>query len=296
MNITDHLEKLKYFYEVARVGSLKAASEVVFISQPSLTKSIKILEEVIGSHLFIRLPRGMKLTKEGEVLYSYCQKLFGSIAEMEQKLSHPDDPLAGTLRIGTYDSIAVYFWPKFLQKFLIKYKNLNIELTTGRSSEMQEKLDNGELDLILIVDPKANLNIKVETLRTDYFKLYQTTKKTKVYKSIDDAPILAMPNTLVGVQTIKDLLFRSGLGPRETFSISSLESIKELAINGIGFGLLPQMVAKEPLAQGKIEEVKVSKFPSKGIGKHSIGVAYHTYRKESVIIKELLKAIKLYEF
>ena len=160
MNLTDHLEKLKYFHEVARLGTLKQASETVFISQPSLTKSIKILEEVIESPLFIRMPRGMKLTHEGELLYSYTQKLFASIADMEQKLSHPEDPMAGSLRIGTYDSIGTYFWPKFLKSFLNRYKKLEIELTTGRSSEMQTQLEAGKLDLILIVDPKASENIE----------------------------------------------------------------------------------------------------------------------------------------
>ena len=117
MNLADHLEKLKYFYEVGRLGSLKRASESVFISQPSLTKSIKILEDVIGSPLFIRLPRGMKLTKEGEILHSHCQKLFASITNIEQELTYPDDPLAGSLRIGTYDSIAIYFSNEGAQVF-----------------------------------------------------------------------------------------------------------------------------------------------------------------------------------
>lgn len=296
MNLADHLEKLKYFYEVARLGSLKKASESVYISQPSLTKSIKILEDVVGSPLFIRLPRGMKLTKEGEILHSHCQKLFASIADMEQELTYPDDPLAGSLRIGTYDSIGIYFWPKFLQKFLVQHEKLDIDLSTGLSSEMQEKLDSGALDLVLIVDPKATQNIEVEILKKDSFKLYQTTKSKKVFKATDDAPIIAMPTASAGIQSIKDLLHKSGLGDRKIYSTSSLESAKELTTNGVGIGLLPQMVAQSSVESKRIAEVKLKSFPKGGVGQHTIGIAYHTYRKDSDLIKELIKAIKKYEF
>jgi DNA-binding transcriptional LysR family regulator len=296
MNLVDHLEKLKYFYEVAKEGSLKKASETVFISQPSLTKSIKILEDVVGNPLFIRMPRGMKLTKEGEVLYSYCHQLFASISDMEQRIVNPDDPLAGSLRIGTYESISIYFWPKFLQSFLTKHKKLNIELTTGRSHEMQQKLYAGELDLILIVDPKDSQNIKVEPLHTDSFKLYQSTKKTKVYDEFDEAPIIAMPTAAAGTQSIRDLLHKTGLEDRKIYSTSSLESAKELTLHGIGLGLLPEMVVKSAIQAKKITEVKLKGFPKQGIGQHSIGIAYHAYRKDSAIIKELIKAIKKYDF
>lgn len=296
MNLTDHLEKLNYFYEVARLGSLKKASETVFISQPSLTKSIKILEDVIGSPLFIRLPRGMKLTKEGEVLYSHCQKLFATVTDMEQELSYPDDPLAGSLKVGTYDSIGIYFWPKFLKKFLLKNERLDIELVTGRSYEMQEKLDSGLLDLILIVDPKATQNIEVDILKKDSFKFYQTTNSKKVYKSIETAPIIAMPTASAGIQSIKDLLNKTKIEKRKIHSTSSLESAKELTINGIGIGLLPQMVAKSAIESKKIKEVKLKELPITGVGQHTIGIGYNSYRKDSELIKALIKAIKAHDF
>lgn len=296
MNLADHLEKLKYFYEIARVGSLKKASEKVFISQPSLTKSLKILEDVVGSTLFIRLPRGMQLTKEGELLFNFCHKLFASITDMEQKLSYPDDPMAGSIRIGTYDSIAVYFWPKFLQKFLIKNKKLNIDLTTGRSQLMQAKLEAGELDLVLIVDPKPSPGIEVDILKKDSFKLYQMTKTKKVYQDLADAPVIVMPSASAGMQNLKDLLDKSGLNNRKLYSVSSLEAAKELIINGIGIGLLPEMVAKTPIKQNKIKEVKLNKFPLAGIGQHTIGIAYHTYRKDSQLIKTMVSTLKEHHF
>ncbi len=296
MKLTDHLEKLNYFYEVARLGSLKKASESVYISQPSLTKSIKILEDVVGVPLFTRLPRGMKLTKEGEILKEHCQKLFASISDMEQELTYPDDPLAGSLRIGTYDSIGIYFWPKFLQGFLTQHKNLDIDLRTGRSSEMQNALETGLIDLAVIVNPVESLNTHVDILKKDSFKLYETTSKRKVYQDKKNAPLIAMPTATTGIQSIKDILHKSGLGERKVYVTSSLESVKELTLNGIGIGLLPQMVAKSSLEHKKLNEIKLKGFPTKGIGEHTIGIIHHNFRRDSHLIKEIVKAIKDYSF
>ena len=104
-----------------------------------------------------------------------------------------------------------------------------------------------------------------------------------------------MPTASAGIQSIKDLLHKTGLGNQKIYSTSSLESAKELLINGIGIGLLPQMVAKSSVESKKIVEVKLKGFPENGIGKHTIGIAYHVYRKNSGLIKELIKAIKKYE-
>jgi len=297
MNLTDHLEKLKYFYEVAKVGSLKKASKTVFISQPSLTKSIKILESVVQKPLFIRLPRGMKLTKEGEILYKYCQKLFSTIIDIESKLTNPEDPFAGSLRIGTYDSIGIYFWPEFLRNFLCKYNKLDIHLTTGRSSEMQAKLDAFELDFILTIDPIQTSNINVKVIKKDTFKLYESSKKNKVYSHIDSAPIILMPTAFTGVNTMKEFLLKNKVKNRKLYTTSSLESVKELTINGLGIGLLPEMVAKRSITQKKIKELKsTSILPLNGIGEHSIGIAYHSFKKESLIIKTLITEISKFKF
>ena len=292
MHLEEHLEKLKYFYEVAKLGSMKKASEAVFITQPSLTKSMKVLEESIGNPLFTRLPRGVKLTVEGEILFQYCHDLFASITDVEQRLAHPHDLMAGSLRLGTYDSIGIYFWPKFLRKFLPSFPQLNLEMSTGRSSEIQQKLENGQLDIALIIEPKPSDNIIVEELVVDNFKLYQSTRTKRVYDTIDEAPLIFMGSAIAGHQSLQNTLETHGHEKRRLYNTSSLESVKELTLNGIGIGLLPKMVAKDSISKKKLEEVKISTLPKKGIGQHRVGLAYQKARKESVLIQTLVKEIK----
>lgn len=292
MYLHEHLEKLRYFYEVARLGSMKRASEAVFVTQPSLSKTIKILEDVVGQELFIRLPRGVRLTPVGEVLFQYCKDLFSSLKDLEMKLESSDDPMAGSLRVGTYDSIGIYFWPKFLREFLPKFPHLSLEISTGRSREMQELLDKGDLDLILIINPKKTSQSIVEPLKKDVFKFYKSTKKKNIFEDFDSAPFILMPDSFAPEQSLKEKLGKFNIEERKVYKTSSLESVKELTLNGLGLGFLPEFVCREHVDKGLLEPVDLGKGSGKGLFPHTIGLAFQKSHKGGQLIENVISEIK----
>jgi DNA-binding transcriptional LysR family regulator len=292
MYLHEHLEKLRYFYEVARLGSMKKASEAVFVTQPSLSKTIKILEEVVGQELFVRLPRGVRLTPVGEILYSYCKDLFSNLKDLEMRLESSDDPMAGSLRVGTYDSIGIYFWPKFLKEFLPKYPALSLEISTGRSKEMQGQLDNGDLDLILIINPKKTSQSIIEPLKKDVFKFYQSTRKKVVYDNLDSAPFILMPDSFAPDQNLKEKIGKFNLEERKVYKTSSLESVKELTLNGLGLGFLPEFVCRDYVEKGLLEPVDLGKGSDSGLFPHTIGLGYQKAKKGSILVDTVISEIK----
>ncbi len=271
---------------------MKKASEAVFITQPSLSKSIKVLEEVTQTELFIRLPRGVKLTQEGEILHQYCHELFAGLRDLEKKLDNSTDPMAGSLRAGTYDSIGTYFWPKFLREFLPLYPNLLLEMSIGRSKAMQEKLEVGELDLILVINPRTTQNIEVNIVKKDYFNFYTSTRKKNAYSELDQAPLILMPDSFESGTALKDKLSSMGLQNRHIYTTSSLESVKELTANGIGIGFLPSLVAEEHVTKGSLKKLSLPKVPKKGLFEHTIGLAYQKSRANNPLIQTVVEAVK----
>lgn len=292
MQLTDHLEKLKYFYQIAKLGSMRKASQTLFITQPSLTKSIKNLEEALGFTLFNRLPTGIKLTDQGKTLYEYCHSLFASVKDIEQKLLNPQNPMAGSIRVGTYDSIGIYFWPKFLKNFLPKHPQLKLEISTGRSTDIQKKLIQAEIDLALIIDPLPHPQINIVLLQEDYFKFYQSSKKRRVYSQQDQAPIILMDTAHAGGNSLRNKLSMYPQIKQNFYTTSSLETVKEFTLNGLGIGLLPKMVARDSLINHKLEEVKFKGTPRKGIGKHQISLTYSVSRQNSPIIQKIIQEVQ----
>lgn len=296
MYLRDHLEKLRYFYEVAKAGSFKSASNYIHLTQPSLTKSIKVLEDAIGKELFNRQPRGVSLTTEGEILYRYCQQLFQGITEVEQQLLSPQDPYAGSIRVGTYESIATYFWPHFLKEFLPKHPNLSFDLTTGRSLDMQKMLENEELDLVYIIEPRESSHIESIKIGEDKFNTYTSTKTKKIFSSTDDAPLILMPSALTSHGGLENFKETYKIDTKSVFKTSSLESVKELTLAGLGIGLLPTNVASSLVKAKKLKRVSLENFPKEGIGSHQIGLAYLKSKKDSKLLKELIRSIKSFKF
>jgi DNA-binding transcriptional LysR family regulator len=286
MSLYDHLEKLQYFMGVAKAGSFKRASEQLHLTQPTLSKSIKILEESLETELFVRHARGIELTNEGEFLFERCLLLFNQLDEISKELHSPLDPLEQKIRVGTFDSIAIYFWGSFLKKFLSKRKTLQIEMTTKRSSEIQQELEAGNLDLAIIVDPRPNSQFESLELFSDQFRFYESALKKKSYESIKEAPLILMNQTLSEKEQESALM---GHCP-PLYQVSSLESAKEFCIQGLGVALLPEQVAKKSLDERKIKLVESSFKPyAQSLQQHSIALVYPKRLSQSKTLQSMIK-------
>jgi len=290
--LSEHLEKLKYFYEIAKSGSFRKASISLHITQPSLTKSIKVLEESIQKKLFVRTPKGVNLTNQGEVLYNYCIDLFYKLEEVEGLLESNNDPMNTTVRIGTYDSIAIYFWPQFIKYLVKKYPQLKIQLSTNRSHIILEELEKGLHDICLSIEPTNYKHIETKVISKDHFNFYVAPRSTeKVFKNINDAPIIYMPQTLSNFDKyILDKL-NEIKSKNKSYETSSLESAKALAENGVGMAILPSYVANDAVKNKKLVPVKSKSTPTLKSFKHNIGVSYSSYNKDSILINTLVKEI-----
>lgn len=293
MAIQDHLEKLKHFNEVARAGSIKLGAQNLGLTQPSVSKSIQILEDAIGSVLFVRHPRGISLTAEGRVILEYCDTLFRQTSELEARLKHPKDPMAGRIRVGTYDSIAIYFWPKFLASFLKKFPLIDLELTTDRSRKIQHMVENEELDLGLIIEPQKTSSTEVIDLYLDTFQLYQSTKIPTRKRGSEGLPLIYMPDAITHQHRSHLMeMLSSSSGPVKQFRTSSLESTKELTVQGVGLGLLPKMVAQSALDRKQIKLVRIFKFSKEGIYPHRVGLIYPKTQSGLPLLQGFIEAIQ----
>ena len=115
MNI--NMEYYKIFYYVAKEGSFTKAGEELCVSQPAVSQSIKLLEENLGTKLFIRVPKGVKLTPEGEALYSYVKRGYEYIKLGEEQFHKMLDLEHGEIRIGASDMTLQFYLLPYLERF-----------------------------------------------------------------------------------------------------------------------------------------------------------------------------------
>ena len=292
MPLIEHLEKLQHFFAVAKCGKINEAAHQLGMTQPSISKSVKKLEEAVDCLLFLRKPNGVELTAEGELVYHQCHHLFAQLKDLEKKIKSPENKLSGYIRVGTYDSIAIYFWPNFLKAFLKKYPEIELDLTTGRSHEIQKKVEAGELDIGMIVEPKKTNATEVTTLLSDHFCFYRAKQMSLQASKSNNTPLIYMPGALAGQSSAQ---FESVLNARNfsrrLFRVTSLESVKELMLKGLGVGLLPKKVALPLLKRNSIHQCQLKDFPFNTIGSHTIGLLSSMRSQNSPVLKKLKEEI-----
>lgn len=137
--------RLKHFLAIAEAGSFHAAARQLNISQPALTKSIRQLEENFGTELFLRLPRGIRLTESGEQLRLRAREIEAAWSSATVEIGAQGAGIGGHLRIGGGPVYCAAYFPTVLADIRKQFPNLRISVLTGVGSELLPALKVGDI-------------------------------------------------------------------------------------------------------------------------------------------------------
>ena len=171
MNV--NFELYKVFYEVANEKSISKGAEKLLISQPAVTQSIKTLEAELGGQLFIRTPKGVVLTEEGQTLYNYISEGMRYFINGTNKFTSLKELESGSINIGATTIISEQYLKPYLKKFYNMYPNVTINIINDLTDNLIKKLRNGDIDILIMSmnndDFKKDLDITTITELHDIF-------------------------------------------------------------------------------------------------------------------------------
>ena len=127
----NNLEAYKVFYYVAKCGSVTKAAGELSISQPAVSQAIKQLENTLDAALFHRAAKGVRLTSEGELLYSYVAKGYEQIEMGVKKVHQMQNMELGEVRIGASDMTLQFYLLPYLEKFHEQYPGIKVIVTNA---------------------------------------------------------------------------------------------------------------------------------------------------------------------
>ena len=148
-----NLEYFKVFYHTAKCGSVTGAAAELSISQPAVSQSLKQLESSIGVRLFQRVSRGVKLTAEGELLYSYVAKGYEQFRQGVEKVKQMQDLELGEVHIGASDMTLRFFLLSHLERFHEEYPHIKVVVSNGPTPETLSLLRDGKIDFGVVSTP-----------------------------------------------------------------------------------------------------------------------------------------------
>ena len=144
------IRSLRYFLAVAREENMTRAAEQLHVTQPTLSKTLRSLEDELGKKLFIRRSFSIRLTDEGMLLRDRAEDLVAMADKIEQEFMSLDDITGGELYFGLAESYQIRYLAREISRFKAAYPGLNYHITSGDTEQVTEKLDKGLLDFGVI--------------------------------------------------------------------------------------------------------------------------------------------------
>ena len=155
---------LQYFLAVAREQNISAAAEALHLSQPTLSRQLKDMENDLGKQLFIRGNRKITLTEEGMLLRKRAEEIIDLVKKTENELMVSDDVVAGDIYIGAGETDAIRLIAKAARNLQDRYPQVCFHILSGNAEFVMERLDKGLIDFGLIFAP-------VDRSKYDYFSV-----------------------------------------------------------------------------------------------------------------------------
>lgn len=184
---------LQYFLAIAREESISAAAETLHITQPTLSRQIKELEDEFGKQLFVRGNRKITLTEEGMLLRKRAEEISSLVEKTQLEMNVLDNGLSGDIYIGGGETQGMRFITKAIQRMQSQYPMVRFHLYSGNAEDVSDRLDKGLLDFGVLIEP-ANMT------KYDFIKL--PTKDVWGVLMRKDSPLVKnayiTPDDLIG--------------------------------------------------------------------------------------------------
>ncbi|WP_028402195.1 LysR family transcriptional regulator [Ectobacillus panaciterrae] len=144
---------LRYFLTVAREGSITGAANFLHVTQPTLSRQLKELEQELGKKLFIRSSHSIILTDEGMLLRKRAEEIVDMVDKLEAEFNSMEETISGDVYIGGGETDAMRQIARVVKDLQLSYPNIRYHLYSGNEDDVTERLDKGLLDFGILIQP-----------------------------------------------------------------------------------------------------------------------------------------------
>ena len=267
-------ELYKYFNEVAKAGNITRASEKLYVSQSAVSQAIMQLEERLGCKLLSRSTRGVGLTTEGAVLYSYISNATALIENAQEKLAKMRNLREGEIVIGASDTACSLYLLPILEKFSTKHSTIHVSVINRTTRELLTLLKNGTVDISFVnipVEDDLMLEITPVMKIRDCFvvgeKYAKLADSQLSFNDLCNIPVLMLDESSNTRRQMDSFLFSHGIKIKPSIELESLSLLSEFAKIGLGVAATIKEDVQDMLDRGELYELRFNKpLPTRNIG------------------------------
>jgi DNA-binding transcriptional LysR family regulator len=242
------IRQLQYVWEVVRYKSFTKAAEALHITQPTISKMIRNLENELGTDVFVRNGKRVELTDAGQVIYSRAQHILHSFENLSSELNDLTHLKNGRIRIGLPPMVGANFFPTVMSQFRKQYPGIILQMVEDGSKKIEAGVGDGTLDVGVVLLPIAEEQF-------DYFSFVDKILKLVVHPThrLAEREQVALSElaqeSFISFRedfTLHDRIIteclRAGFQPNVLYESSQWDFISELVAANLGIAMLPETI------------------------------------------------------
>lgn len=236
MRIDDYELLLK----LNEIGTIRGTAKVILISQPAVTQRLKYIEEYFGEKIFIRSPKRLLPTPEGELILKHAKYIIKEESNIKNILAQSSEEVQGTLSIACSSLISQRFLPAILGKFTSLYPKVTIDLVTGISEDIKRNFQNFHVCIIRGEKLKESVSIP---LFDDPLYIFDTEAFPE--NKLKERPLISFNSDDSMHELVDHWLYyhQDKIKPIKNMTVDQIETCKQLMKQGIGMAVLPESVS-----------------------------------------------------
>jgi DNA-binding transcriptional LysR family regulator len=249
------LRQLKYFIAVVRDNGFTPAAALLPVKQQTLLGQIRKLEKELGLRLFERGTGDLRLTEAGRIFYRHAQEVLRTAETASKAMEElKDGGVSGEIRIGTVDSVGIYFLPPVLRNMRDKHPKVRSTVLYSTSEKILEALVSDRIDVALVENPRPDRHLRFETIIEEQISLVcgrmhpLFNRKYIDPKDIEGLGVISLSDDTVTGRLVQKYLSRLGVRVNPMATTDNIQTAKKMAEVGFGATFLPDMITSPDIS------------------------------------------------
>lgn len=253
------IRQLKYFITVAREGGFSAAATLLPVQQQTLLGQVRKLEKELGLRLFNRGPGDLRLTEAGRIFLRHAQEVLKTAENARIAMNDlKDGQVTGDIRIGTVDSVGIYFLPQILKNMREKYPQVRPTVLYRTSDEILQALLSDRIDVALVDNPRPDRHLRQETIIEEQVSLIcgrthpLSGRECIRPEDLEGLRVISLSNDTATGRLVQNYMSSLGVQMTLVASTDNIQTAKKMVEVGFGVTFLPDMITSPDIScQGK---------------------------------------------
>lgn len=244
------LKALRCLIEVVRTGSFTRAASNLFVTQPTISKMIRALEDELGTPLLLREGRGVRLTDAGRVVFEQGQVVLAASARLQGELEALEQHVRGPLRMGLPPMVGTAFFAPVVRTYRERYPEVELMLTEDGARDLERGILAGDLELAVTVLPTAREELATQEFSSEDLCLLApadspwSTLQAVAIRQLRDEPLILFNEGFALADRIAAACREAGFAPRIAARSGQWDFIAELVSARLGVALLPRRLCE----------------------------------------------------